>query len=134
MDAILKYLREHPRQVFADELDRFSGPPPKKSTASTARESWRMFAAGKSFEQIAQTRGLSPQTIVKHVADAIEAGEPYDAGHHFTPAQQKELETVFAKLGDVALGPIKETLGERYDYPLLHLFRALRRARNRAAS
>ena len=58
MDAIQKYLRENPRQVFADELDRFNGPPPKKVTPSTSRESWQMFAAGQTFAQIARTRGM----------------------------------------------------------------------------
>jgi ATP-dependent DNA helicase RecQ len=131
MDAILKYLREHPRQVFADELDRFNGPPPKKVANSTSRESWQMFAAGQTFEQIAKARGLSANTIVKHVADAIEAGESFDASTYFTPAQEQELEAVFARLGDGALGPIKEALGERYDYSQLNLFRAVRRARQK---
>jgi ATP-dependent DNA helicase RecQ len=132
MDAILKYLREHPRQVFADELDQFHGPPPKKVANSTSRESWQMFASGQTFEQIAKARGLSANTIVKHVADAIEAGEPFDASTRFTAAQEHELEAVFARLGDTALGPVKEALGERYDYSQLHLFRAVRRARAKA--
>jgi len=131
MDAITKYLRESPRQVFADELDRFNGPPPVKVAASTSRESWRMFAAGQSFEAIARARGISAQTVVKHVADAIEAGEPFDADAHFTAAEQAELNAVFDGLGDLALAPVKEALGHRYDYSRLHLFRAARRARPR---
>ena len=131
MDAIQKYLRENPRQVFADELDRFNGPPPKKAAPPTSRESWRMFAAGQSFAQIALTRGMAESTIVKHIADAIEAGEPFDAAAHFTAAEQAELEAAFTAHSDYALGPVKEALGERYDYSRLHLYRAARRARVR---
>ncbi|MCE9611173.1 MAG: DNA helicase RecQ [Chthoniobacter sp.] len=38
MDAILKYLRENPRKIFADELGRFGGPPPRKAPVGTSRE------------------------------------------------------------------------------------------------
>ena len=131
MDAILKYLRENPRQVFADELDRFSGPPPRKTTATGSRESWRMFANGQTFAQIARARGLTEQTVVKHVADAIEAGEPFDADTHFTATEHAELEAAFAAHSDYALAPVREALGQRYDYARLHLFRALRRVRQR---
>ena len=131
MDAIQKYLRENPRQVFADELDQFHGPPPKKVTVGTSRESWRMFAAGQSFEEIARDRGLSAQTVVKHVADAIEAGEPFEVDAHFSKAEQAELEAAFVQHSDFALAPVKEALGNRYDYSRLHLYRAARRARQR---
>jgi ATP-dependent DNA helicase RecQ len=134
MDAILKHLRENPRQVFADELDRFNGPPPKKVAATTSRESWRMFAAGQSFAQIARARSLTEQTVVKHIADAIEAGESFDADAHFTAAEQQELNAAFDQLSDYALGPVKDFLGDRYDYSRLHLFRAARRARQRGAA
>ena len=131
MDAIQKYLRENPRQVFADELDQFRGPPPKKSAPPTSRESWRMFAAGQTFAQIARARGLTEQTVVKHVADAVEAGEPFDPAAHFTAAEQTELEAAFTAHSDFALAPVKEALGNRYDYSRLHLYRAARRARAR---
>jgi len=129
MEAIQKYLRENPRQVFADELDRFNGPPPRRVAASASRESYRMFAAGQSFGEIAKARGLAESTIAKHVSDAIEAGEPGDADAHFTAAEQAELHAVFDQLSDYALAPVKEALGNRYDYSRLHLFRAIRRAR-----
>ena len=129
MDAIQKHLREGPRQVFADDLDQFRGPPPKKAAASTSRESWRMFAAGQSFAEIARVRGLAESTIAKHVSDAVEAGEPFDVDTHFTAAEQAELNAVFDQLSDYALAPVKEALGNRYDYSRLHLFRAARRVR-----
>ncbi len=131
MDAIQKYLRENPRQVFADELDQFRGPPPKSSAPATSRESWRMFAAGQTFAQIARSRGLTEQTVVKHVADAVEDGEPFDPAAHFTPAEQTELEAAFAAHSDHALAPVKDALGNRYEYSRLHLYRAARRARGR---
>ena len=134
MDVIQKYLRETPRQVFADELDQFKGPPPKKVAASGSRESWRMFADGKSFAEIARARGLAESTVVKHIADAIEAGEAFNADAHFTAAEQTELNAAFDQLSDYALAPVKEALGHRYDYNRLNLFRAARRARQRSAA
>ena len=53
MDAILKHLRENPRQVFADELDELRNPPPKPRLNDTIRETLRFFRAGKTVRQIA---------------------------------------------------------------------------------
>ena len=157
MDAILKYLRNKPAQVFADELVQFKGPSPQKTSTPTfseprrtatatpqkdappkaspspsiSRESWSLFASGQSFETIAKARGISAQTVVKHIADAIEAGENFAVSDHFTPTQLSELEPIFQRLGDLALAPIKEIVGDRFDYNQLHLFRAHRRAQSR---
>lgn len=69
--------------------------------------------------------------MVKHVADAIEAGESFDADAHFTAAEQQELNAAFDQLSDYALGPVKDFLADRFDYSRLHLFRAARRALQR---
>ncbi len=132
-EAFLAVIREHlgnnARQVFATDFREFSGPPPKKVAGANSRESWRMFAAGKTCAEIARARDLSEQTIVKHVADAIEAGEPFDLNAMFTLDEQAVLSAAFVRLGDVALAPIKDALGNRFDYNRLHLFRAAIRAR-----
>ena len=125
--AVREYLASHPRQLFGDELAEFHGPPPKKIANGNSRESWRMFASGQSIEQIARARGLTASTIVRHLADAIEAGEPFDMDAAFSGDEQAELEAAFEQLGDVALAPIKAVLNDRYGYDRLHLFRAARR-------
>ncbi|MCX6976841.1 MAG: helix-turn-helix domain-containing protein, partial [Verrucomicrobia bacterium] len=66
--------------------------------------------------------------------DAIEAGENFAVRDHFTPTQLSELEPIFQRLGDLALAPIKEVVGDRFDYNQLHLFRAHRRAQSRRPS
>ncbi len=129
--AIREHLAENPRQVFAADLDELRGPPPKKFAAPTARESWTMFAAGKSFAQIATARGISEQTVAKHIADAVETGESFDLNSMFTLDEQAVLSATFVRLGDTALAPVKEALGDRFDYNRLHLFRAALRALKR---
>ncbi len=130
--VIREHLENHPRAVFATELETFHGPPPKKVAAQNSRESWRLFAAGSSFAEVARARGLTESTIVKHIADAVEAGESFDLGTMFTLDEQATLSAAFVQLGDSALGPIKDALGDRFDYNRLHLFRAALRAMKQA--
>ena len=58
MDAILKYLRENPRQVFSDSLRPLSGPAPRPVAKDSSRASWDLFAAGKSPEEVARLRRI----------------------------------------------------------------------------
>src|SRR5207249_1833523 len=119
------HLQTNPRQIFAD--DSFDTPAPMPGRArlgDTARQSLRRFRAGESVDQIASARLLATSTIYGHLAEALEAGEPFDLTQFLTLEEQREITAVFRKLGSVSLTPVFQALGQRYDYGKLRLLRA----------
>jgi len=125
LSEIASYLANHPRQIFAS--DSFSQPQPRSRTASlgdSACDTLRRFRAGDSVETIATARGLSSGTIFGHLAEAIACGEQVDMGRFMSPQQRTEIEAVFKRIGTVALAPVFEGLGGRYEYGVLKLVRA----------
>ena len=131
-DAIVKFLRENPRQVFAAELNEFRGPPPRPFANASARESWDLFVAGRSPAEIAQVRAMNPRTVIQHLAEMIAAGHECDLRRFFTADQQARMEAAFAKLGLERLAPVMEALGDSIDYDALNVCRAAIQARLRA--
>jgi ATP-dependent DNA helicase RecQ len=128
MDAIQKYLRENPRQVFADELDEVrNAPPPKARMNDTIRETLKLLRAGKTVAQISGERGLVASTIYGHIASAIEAGEKIDVQKVLTVEQEKLIESAFAKVTVGGLKEVKERLGDAIDYGQIRIHLALRR-------
>jgi hypothetical protein len=64
-------------------------------------------------------------TIHSHLAQAIHHGElQADARDYFTEDQEGELRAAAAEHGLESLGKLKEALGNRVDYTVLHYFRA----------
>ena len=123
--VIVGHLEMHPRQMFAD--DSFAATPPISGRATlgvTARDTLRRFRAGQSVEQIATQRMLTTGTICGHLAEAMLAGEPIDLNQFFTPEQQGEVAAAFQKTGSAGLTAVFESLGGRFDYGRLRLFRA----------
>jgi ATP-dependent DNA helicase RecQ len=121
---IREYLRDNPRQSF-------SGAPVvgARKVGETHSETLRRFRAGHSVEEIAAERGFLVGTILGHLGDAAEAGEPIEIGGFLSEREQDEIGAAFNKLGWENLTGVREALGERYDYGMLRLFRAVCRPR-----
>ena len=78
---------------------------------------------------MAELRGLSESTIVRHLADAIIARRADDLAvlDFIAPAEAAELNELFNFAGQLdKLGPIKEMAGDKFSWNQLHLFRAFR--------
>ena len=123
--VVAGHLEMQPRQIFAD--DSFAATPPisgRATLGATARETLRRFRADQSVEQIATQRMLTTGTICGHLAEAMLAGEPIDLNQFFTPEQQGEVAAAFKKTGAAGLTAVFESLGGRFDYGRLRLFRA----------
>ncbi len=119
------HLQTNPRQIFADDSFDTPGPVPGRARlGDTARQSLRRFRAGESVDQIASARLLATSTIYGHLAEALEAGEPFDLNQFLTVEEQREITAVFRKLGSLSLTPVFQALGQRYDYGKLRLLRA----------
>ncbi len=119
------YLSSNPRQIFAD--DSFATPAPvpgRAALGATARETLRRFRSGQPVEQIAAERTLTPGTIYGHLLEAMLAGEVMDLNQFFTAEERQEVAAAFKQIGPGSLSGVFESLGGRYDYGRLRLFRA----------
>ena len=124
MDAIVKFLRENPRQVFADSLEPAAAPPramkpnaPNPNALNdTTHMSWRMFTTGKDIAAIAKERSLSEGTIGGHLAMAIESGLAVDITRIVTAAELDRIRPLLAAHGTASMKPIFDELGSTIDY------------------
>ena len=127
MGAITQWLETHEAQTFAEEAP--PPPPPKMKSegglTGTMLETLRLHRQGHSAEKIASLRSLASSTIHNHLAQAIQQNElKANARDYFTAEEEDELRAAAAEHGLESLGKLKEALGNRYDYPVLHYFRA----------
>ena len=128
LEQIASHLQSNPRQVFAD--DTFVAPITHRSQlGDTARETLRRFREGKTPAEIATSRGLTLGTIYGHLGTAIEVGEAIELSQLLNETAQTEIAAAFARKGWGNLVGVKETLGEKYDYGLLRIFRAAANAK-----
>jgi ATP-dependent DNA helicase RecQ len=134
--VVVGHLEMHPRQIFAE--DSFATPaatPGRAALGATARETLRRFRAGQTVEQIAAERTLTPGTIYGHLSEAMLAGEPIDLNQFFTAEEREEVGAAFKRAGFGSLSAVFESLGGRYEYGRLRLFRgAMGRGGDRAGA
>jgi ATP-dependent DNA helicase RecQ len=90
----------------------------------TVAESLGLCRAGRSVEEIARRRGLSPDTILGHLATAIEAGEAVELDRVLNHEALGEIAAVFKRHGFGNLSGAVESLGGRYSHGQLRVYRA----------
>jgi ATP-dependent DNA helicase RecQ len=122
---IKAYLEGHERMQFDD-----TPPPPRpqapKKTAisSSARETYDFFQTGMTLPQIARRRSLTEKTVIQHIVECVDLGEPIDLNKLLSSEEQAKLEKAFRMHGWERLKPVKDTLPPTYTYEMLHLYRA----------
>ena len=126
--AILDYLKTNPRVNFAPAPA--SRPSRRRVLNDSEAETLRRFRAGEAIDEIARARGFVRNTILSHLALAVEAGAPLTAEQVFTSEQRKEMGAAFARAGSQGLLGIRDLLGGKYEVGELRIFRALNSARS----
>jgi ATP-dependent DNA helicase RecQ len=125
---IQKWLTSNERRTFP-EIPVATVAPKMKSEGPLGPSHWetlRLFRAGKSAEQIAKLRDLSPGTIVQHLAAAVAAGElAADPRSFYTLEEENRMRDAFAEHGFERLGPVHAAMGGEIGYEKLHYYRAL---------
>ncbi|MBW8863837.1 MAG: HRDC domain-containing protein, partial [Verrucomicrobia bacterium] len=125
LGEIAAHLQTNARQIFAD--DSFAAPaapPPRKGLGDSARETLRRFRSGQSVEQIARERDVTTGTIMGHIAEGIERGEPVDLSKFFTADEKPKVSAAFYQHGWGNIVGVFESLGGKIDYGRLRIFRA----------
>ena len=116
----------HPGLLQEDDFNQYevkkktSGGAPKKSTV---QETYEMWQAKKSVEEIAVERKLTPQTIYTHLSKLVQTGV-VQLEDVLPEDKIKELAEAFHGYSDESLGPLKEKYGEKFSYHELRLFKA----------
>ncbi|MCJ8278611.1 MAG: RecQ family ATP-dependent DNA helicase, partial [Rivularia sp. ALOHA_DT_140] len=89
----------------------------------TELQTFELHKEGLSIKEIAQQRNLRSSTVTRHLSDLIEKDKPVDLNLLVTVEKQKKIIKVLDILGDVALTPIKDYLGDSYTYDEIRLVR-----------
>ena len=86
-----------------------------------------LYQQGMSLEEIAKERGMVTGSIAAHIADLIESGTILDAERLVTEEHHRAIVETIQAVGDSALRPIKDILGDDYSYDEIKIVRALLR-------
>ncbi|WP_026731724.1 DNA helicase RecQ [Fischerella sp. PCC 9605] len=84
--------------------------------SNTELQTLELYQQGLSISEIAKKRNLSPKTITGHIANLIEKNQLGDLNQLVPVEKQQKILQVLNTLGDVALTPIKEYLGDSYSF------------------
>jgi ATP-dependent DNA helicase RecQ len=96
-----------------------------------AEETLRLLNEGRTFEEIAQTRGRRVPAVISLVAEMIERGDAQFQAKWFAPEKYEQIARACGKLGTERLKPIKEALPEEVTYEEIKLVAASLRSKGK---
>ncbi|BCL37477.1 DNA helicase RecQ [Nostoc sp. MS1] len=105
--------------------------PSASIVSDTELQTLHLHQQGLSIAEIARKRKLSPATISTHLEKLIEKNQPVDLSILVPLEHQQKIWQVLEVLGDIALTPIKEQLGEGYTFEQIRLVREKWRRQNK---
>ena len=100
---------------------------PCASKTCTIDVTWEMLQQGMSPGQVAKQRGLTLQTIIKHMEHLILKGRLHNLDRYVEPTKRREIKELFRKMGTAKLGPVVEASGNTVNYDEARLVRAFLR-------
>ncbi|MGK7932805.1 MAG: helix-turn-helix domain-containing protein, partial [Microcystaceae cyanobacterium] len=93
--------------------------------------SLQLYQQGLSIAEIAERRNLKESTICTHLSELIEMNQPIDIEKLVSEEKKAAIIKCIQTLGDGALTPLKNHLGDDYNYNELKLVRAWYRRENK---
>ena len=91
----------------------------------------QLYQQGLSVPEIAERRNLKQTTIYGHIADLIEMNQPIDVDSFVSEHKKALIIKCIQTIGDGALNPLKNHLGDDYSYGEIKLVRAWYRRENK---
>lgn len=104
--------KNHPVAAPQEETEKAKA---KTEKGSSSKLSLQMYQEGKTIEQIAHIRSMSPGTIEGHLTSFISTGE-IDVKEFVSSEQLSAILKVIQKMGVSSFTALKETLGPDYTY------------------
>ncbi|MBE9585549.1 DNA helicase RecQ [Mucilaginibacter sp. JRF] len=89
--------------------------PRSEKVSNTQKESLNLFKAGKSIQQIAAERSLSPMTVEGHLTLFVQTGE-LEVTEFVDQGKIPAIQDAIESYGPERLAPLKEVLGDNYSY------------------
>jgi len=83
-----------------------------------------LYMQGMNIAEIAKERGMATGTISTHLGELIEMGEDIDVKRLVSPEHYQPIVEVIQQVGDSAIRPIKDMLGDEYSFDEIRLVRA----------
>ncbi len=97
---------------------------------STQIHTLQLYQNGLTIAEIAAIRNIKTSTVASHLADLIELNQPIDINQLVPPERQSVICQAFQVVGDRALTPVRDYLGESYSYDEIRLVRGVWRQQN----
>ncbi|QLE55954.1 DNA helicase RecQ [Nostoc sp. TCL26-01] len=119
------------RQEKNMEVKPMNYTPSSSLVSDTELHTLSLHQQGLSIAEIARKRKLSPATVSTHLGKLIAKNQPVDLNLLVPIEHQQKIWQVLEVLGDIALTPIKEQLGESYTFDEIRLVREKWRRQNR---
>ena len=117
-------------QTESDPTPPLNPPPPSKSEVShTHLQTLDLYQQGLSLAEIAKKRSVRENTISEHLIKLMECGYEVNIDRIVPPAKATAIELAINTVGADRLTPIKEHLGDDYNYEEIKLVRARLRSR-----
>ncbi|MCX6182024.1 MAG: helix-turn-helix domain-containing protein [Bacteroidetes bacterium] len=88
---------------------------PKKDKVDTKALSFKLYKEGKSVDEIAKERELSPTTIENHLAHYVALGK-LDASVFINEEKMNQIIVAAKAVNSFQLAPIKQVLGDEFTY------------------
>jgi ATP-dependent DNA helicase RecQ len=79
---------------------------------------------GESPEQIAQQRQIKVTTVLNHLGELLEKSQPVNLEQLVSEDRRRAIVAAIEQVGAEYLGPIREQLGNQYEYGEIKLIRA----------
>jgi ATP-dependent DNA helicase RecQ len=98
--------------------------PPKSEISHTHLQTLELYRQGLSLAQIATKRSVRENTISEHLVKLLECGHEVDIDRLVPVTKAQVIEQAIALVGAERLLPIKEHLGEDFNYEEIKLVRA----------
>ncbi|MBE9212616.1 DNA helicase RecQ [Plectonema cf. radiosum LEGE 06105] len=108
-------------QDKSPQKQKYSSLSTNEDISDTELQTFELHKQGLSVQEIAQQRDLRSTTIIRHLSDLIAKNQPVDINLIVPVNKQKKILQVLDILGDVALTPIKEYLGDSYSFDEIRL-------------
>ena len=96
---------------------------PVSLPSKSEMETLQLYQQGLSIAEMAQQRNVTESTINNHLSKLIELNQPIDLTKLVADDKQQAIVKAIEKAGDIALSPIKNTLGRDYSYDEIKLVR-----------
>ncbi|MCG2695124.1 AAA family ATPase [Candidatus Parcubacteria bacterium] len=123
-EQIVEELKEMPREEKDENLKKFveevaESKVEKEPRISTYEITKILVDHKKTIPEMAEDRGLTKDTIIKHLEELKKSGEKIDLEYLKKDFDKKRLTKIleaFKKSGDTKLTPVKEILGDDFGY------------------